>query len=603
MRKILIALLLALQPSFVEAQNSPGIQTDSVNAVSLDLSVQNNSFTWTIGNGQGVAAIDVTGLNGSGASLVMESSVGGQLWTPLNMLVVGTGGAFTMMLNTDAALRVSTSAKRFMRVRVSTVGTGSAAISASLAANSSIVQFSSPLPTGSNQIGQVGLIGPITLTAPISISNFPSSFSISNFPSSISVSNLPAVQSVSGSVSVSNLPSSWTVGGSVSISNFPAVQPVSGSISISNLPSSQAVTGAFWQALQPVSLASVPLAPGAATDTTIAAMSAKLPASLGPKAASASMSFTPATDAVFTIGNFPSSFSISNLPAIQPVSGTIAVSNFPASFTVSNFPAFPSSFAVSNFPTSFSISNLPATTTVQGTVSVSNLPATQPVSGTFWPATQPVSLASAPLPTGAATDATLLGISAKLPASLGAKTAANSLSFTPATDATFVISNFPSTFGVSNFPSSFAVSNFPTSFSISNFPASQAVTGTFWQVTQPISSAQLPSSLGQKTSAGSVSVAPATDATFTVTDKAPTGLATGQAAVSTTAVLVSSRALRKRIAVTPPAGQIVCLGNAAVTAATGWCGLAGQTLSLDFSGPLYAVAPTGSYTATFAETF
>jgi hypothetical protein len=38
-------------------------------------------------------------------------------------------------------------------------------------------------------------------------------------------------------------------------------------------------------------------------------------------------------------------------------------------------------------------------------VTVSNFPATQPVSGTFWQATQPVSAASLPLPTGAATAA------------------------------------------------------------------------------------------------------------------------------------------------------------------------------------------------------
>ena len=59
----------------------------------------------------------------------------------------------------------------------------------------------------------------------------------------------------------------------------------------------------------------------------------------------------------------------------------------------------------------------PATQPVSGSVSVSNFPSTQPVSGTFWPATQPVS----------------------------------------------------------------------GSVSISNFPATQSVSGTFWQATQPVS--------------------------------------------------------------------------------------------------------------------
>jgi hypothetical protein len=67
-----------------------------------------------------------------------------------------------------------------------------------------------------------------------------------------------------------------------------------------------------------------------------------------------------------------------------------------------------------------------------------------PVSGTFWQATQPVSAASLPLPAGAATAAlqsTMISdigaMSGKLPATLGIKTAANSLSVAPASDATF----------------------------------------------------------------------------------------------------------------------------------------------------------------------
>lgn len=45
--------------------------------------------------------------------------------------------------------------------------------------------------------------------------------------------------------------------------------------------------------------------------------------------------------------------------------------------------------------------------TCSGTVAVSNFPASQAVTGTFWQTTQPVSCASLPLPTGAATETTL----------------------------------------------------------------------------------------------------------------------------------------------------------------------------------------------------
>ena len=47
---------------------------------------------------------------------------------------------------------------------------------------------------------------------------------------------------------------------------------------------------------------------------------------------------------------------------------------------------------------------------------------------------------------------------------------------------------------------------------------STPVTGTFWQATQPTSSVQLPSSLGIKTGANSLSIVPASDSSFIVKD-------------------------------------------------------------------------------------
>lgn len=139
------------------------------------------------------------------------------------------------------------------------------------------------------------------------------------------------------------------------------------------------------------------------------------------------------------VTNWPSAFAINNWPTGFMVAGTVGVSNFPA---------FPSSFAVSNFPATQPVSIAspvavtgafwPATQPVSGSVSVANFPGTQPVSGTFWQATQPVSIAAPvpvtgtfwqatqpvsgpltdgqlraaplPLPTGAATEATVAGI-------------------------------------------------------------------------------------------------------------------------------------------------------------------------------------------------
>lgn len=74
-------------------------------------------------------------------------------------------------------------------------------------------------------------------------------------------------------------------GSSVSVSNFPATQPISGSVSVSNFP-----------ATQPISAASLPLPTGAATESTLSAMSAKLPATLGQTTMAGSVSVTLASN-------------------------------------------------------------------------------------------------------------------------------------------------------------------------------------------------------------------------------------------------------------------------------------------------------------------
>jgi hypothetical protein len=68
---------------------------------------------------------------------------------------------------------------------------------------------------------------------------------------------------------------------------------------------------------------------------------------------------------IVDVGNFPTSFEISNLPATQPVSIADSVS-ITGMVSVSN-----TSFEVSNFPTSFEISNLPTTQPVSIADSVS----------------------------------------------------------------------------------------------------------------------------------------------------------------------------------------------------------------------------------------
>jgi hypothetical protein len=115
----------------------------------------------------------------------------------------------------------------------------------------------------------------------------------------------------------------------------------------------------------------------------------------------------------------------------------------------------------------------PATQPVSGAVTIS---APVAVTGTFWQATQPVSVASLPLPAGAATSAkqdsqtTLLtAIDTKLGGPLAVTGA-----FYPATQ--------------------------PVSGTVA-ISGSVAVTGTFWQATQPVSLASQPLPSGAATSA------------------------------------------------------------------------------------------------------
>lgn len=211
-------------------------------------------------------------------------------------------------------------------------------------------------------------------------------------------------------------------GSEVQVTNFPATQPVSGVVQVSNFP-----------ATQPVSAASLPLPSGAAT-------SAKQPApgTAGvPSTDILSIQGAPSMTPVKTDGSgvtqpISGSVAVSNLPATQPVSGAVSVSNLPATqpvsgaVSVSNFPAtqpvsvatlpLPSGAATSAKQPALGTSGTPSTDvlTIQGAASMTPVKTdgsgvTQPVSGSVavsnFPATQPVSAASLPLPSGAATSA------------------------------------------------------------------------------------------------------------------------------------------------------------------------------------------------------
>jgi hypothetical protein len=154
---------------------------------------------------------------------------------------------------------------------------------------------------------------------------------------------------ISGSVSVLNFPATQPVSGSVSVANFPATQPISGSVAVSNFPATQPVSGSV-----------------AVTGTVLVDGSAHP----------------------------------------QPVTGPLTNAELRAADVIVDQGAGGTAWAVvqATVPWSVSLDAAPASVAVTGPLTDGQLRASRvPVDGSG--VTQPVSVASLPLPAGAATEA------------------------------------------------------------------------------------------------------------------------------------------------------------------------------------------------------
>lgn len=155
----------------------------------------------------------------------------------------------------------------------------------------------------------------------------------------------------------------------------------------------------------------------------------------------------------------------------------------------------------------------PATATLQGTIATAiaalNTLLTSLDGKTTAVNTGAVTVASSALPTGAATEATLAAQSAKLPAALGSAADSGSLSVAQSTEGKAAIGATNETAPASD-------------------TASSGLNGRLQRIAQRITSliALLPSSLGIKTAANSLSIAPASDAVFQIASAtaAPTSI-------------------------------------------------------------------------------
>lgn len=194
--------------------------------------------------------------------------------------------------------------------------------------------------------------------------------------------------------------------GNTSLLNLDSKTPalVSGRSPVDGSGVTQPVSGTFWQATQPVSAASLPLPTGAATETTLAAASAKLPATLGQKTKANSLAVTLASDQdALPITDNGGSLTVDGTfwQATQPISGTVT-----ANVGTTNGLALDATLTGGSQKSVVRGGAKGATTAADVTsTSIDADHNALDVSVKNFPATQPVSAASLPLPSGASTSA------------------------------------------------------------------------------------------------------------------------------------------------------------------------------------------------------
>ena len=256
------------------------------------------------------------------------------------------------------------------------------------------------------------------------------------------------------------------------------------------------VTGTFWQATQPVSGA---LTANAGTNLNTSALALES----GGNLAGINSLIGAKTDAKSTATDATS------VSAMQVWKEISALEQAPASRAVTNAGTFAVQAAES------------------GTWTVTGAGGTFPVTGTFWQATQPVSVASLPLPTGAAQET-------------GGDLA------TAATNAGTVATNTTRTNAGTSAATALPIQGVTGGVAV-------PVTGTFWQSTQPVSLSSLPAYAATPTfNLGTLNGA-ATDAHLTNVQSSP-----GSSAA--TAVTVQGSATGVALPVTPKTGAFTYPG-------------------------------------------
>lgn len=106
----------------------------------------NATYSLALNGGQGTVGFTLTGLTASGATLTAEgSNDGGTTWSPINMIAPSTGSLSTTV-TADGGFRVNGSGHTNVRLRVSTIGTGTITVASSASTTNGLMSLSAPLP-------------------------------------------------------------------------------------------------------------------------------------------------------------------------------------------------------------------------------------------------------------------------------------------------------------------------------------------------------------------------------------------------------------------------------------------------------------------------
>lgn len=223
-------------------------------------------------------------------------------------------------------------------------------------------------------------------------------------------------------IPISDNGGSLTVDGTVELgaTSLAALETISISgtvpVSIATVPT-HGVTGTFWQATQPVSLVSQPLPTGASTETTLSALNIKIPSNLTTKAAATAAT---TSDPSLVVSISPNNtvgvtgtveLGSASLAALENISvtvpgtvdlGTVSLTALESITVVqptgTNMHTVVDSGTITNVQqlggTAISMNSGTRDAGTQRVTIATN--DSVPVTGTFWQATQPVSIASVP---------------------------------------------------------------------------------------------------------------------------------------------------------------------------------------------------------------